>query len=89
LAATEKSGVSAAFAGDLGGRNQMGINKDQVEGRAKEAVGKVQETVGKAVGSQQQQAKGLAKEVAGTAQKTYGDAKETIKNNVKDQQKQG
>jgi uncharacterized protein YjbJ (UPF0337 family) len=67
----------------------MGINKDQVEGRVKEAVGKVQETAGKAVHSQQQQAKGLAKEVAGAAQKTYGDAKEEVKSHVKEQQKQG
>ncbi|MEJ0006697.1 MAG: CsbD family protein [Steroidobacteraceae bacterium] len=49
----------------------MGINKDQVEGRAKEAVGKVQETAGKAVGSTRQQAKGLGKQVEGTVQAKY------------------
>jgi len=36
----------------------MGINKDQVEGRVKEAAGKVQEVAGKAVGSGTQQVKG-------------------------------
>jgi uncharacterized protein YjbJ (UPF0337 family) len=82
----ETNGVSAALPALYRRRCYMGINKDQVEGRVKEAAGKVQETAGKAVGSQQQQAKGLAKEVAGNVQKTYGDAKETIKNNVKDTQ---
>ena len=62
----------------------MGVNKDQVEGRAKEVAGKVQETFGKAVGSTTQQAKGLTKEVAGTAQAKYGDAKETVKDKYKD-----
>ena len=57
----------------------MGINKDQVEGRVKEATGKVQEVAGKAVGSTSQQAKGMLKKVAGTAQAKFGDAKETVK----------
>jgi uncharacterized protein YjbJ (UPF0337 family) len=38
----------------------MGINKDQVEGRAKEVAGKVQEVAGKTVGSLSEQAKGMA-----------------------------
>jgi uncharacterized protein YjbJ (UPF0337 family) len=65
----------------------MGINKDQVEGRAKEAVGKVQEVAGKAVGSMPQQAKGMAKEVAGKTQAKFGDAKETVKDTLKDNDK--
>jgi uncharacterized protein YjbJ (UPF0337 family) len=86
----EQCGVSAALPALRSKEICMGINKDQVEGRVKEAVGKVQEAAGKAVNSQQQQAKGLAKEVAGAAQKTYGDAKEAVKNHMKDsQQKQG
>ena len=55
------------------------MNKDQVKGVAKDAAGKVQETVGKAVDSKEQQAKGLSKQAEGTVQKTYGDAKETLK----------
>ena len=64
----------------------MGINKDQVEGRVKEAAGKVQATVGKAVGSTTQQAKGIAKEVAGAAQAKFGDVKKDVKdaNEAKD-----
>lgn len=64
----------------------MGINKDQVEGRAKEAAGKVQEVAGKTVGSGTQQAKGLANQVAGKSQAAYGDAKETIREHAKDAQ---
>ena len=65
----------------------MGINKDQVEGRVKEATGKVQETAGKAVGSGTQQAKGMAKKVGGAAQAQYGDVKEDIKKDIKDSDK--
>ena len=62
----------------------MGINKDQFEGRVKEAAGKVQETAGKAVGSGTQQAKGMARKVGGAAQARYGDAKEDVKDIAKD-----
>lgn len=63
----------------------MGINKDQVEGRAKEAGGKVQEVAGKAVGSMPEQVKGMAHQVAGKTQAKFGDAKETVKENYKDE----
>ena len=66
----------------------MGINKDQVEGRAKEAVGKVQEVAGKAVGSTTQQVKGTAKEVAGAAQAKYGDMKSNLKSEIDKEQRQ-
>ena len=52
------------------------MNRDQVKGRMKEAVGKVQQKAGKATGSVKQQAKGLAKEVAGKVQKNVGDARD-------------
>lgn len=55
------------------------MNKNQVNGTLKDVAGKVQEEVGKLVGSKEQQAKGLGKQIAGKAEKTYGDAKETIK----------
>jgi uncharacterized protein YjbJ (UPF0337 family) len=68
----------------------MGINKDQVEGRAKEAVGKVQEVAGKTLGNKTQQVKGVAHKVAGQAQAAYGDVKEDLKDAARDgQQKQG
>jgi uncharacterized protein YjbJ (UPF0337 family) len=65
----------------------MGINKDQVEGRAKEAAGKVQEAAGKATGNLGTQVKGLGKQATGAAQAKYGDAKETIKEHNRDPDK--
>ena len=57
----------------------MSINKDQVEGRIKEAGGKVQESAGKAVGNTKQQVKGAINKTAGTAQAKYGDLKSDLK----------
>lgn len=54
------------------------MNKDQVKGATKEAVGKVQENVGRVVGSEEQEAKGLGKQVAGNVQKNVGDLKEDV-----------
>ncbi|MBC7415708.1 MAG: CsbD family protein [Herminiimonas sp.] len=55
------------------------MNENQVKGVAKDVAGKIQETVGQAVGSKNQQAKGLSKQVEGKTEKTLGDAKEVIK----------
>jgi len=55
------------------------MNKDQVKGKAKDIGGKIQEEVGKVVGSSEQQAKGLAKQSEGKVQEAYGDAKEIVK----------
>jgi uncharacterized protein YjbJ (UPF0337 family) len=57
------------------------MNRDQVKGRMKEAMGKVQQKAGKATGSLKQQAKGLGKEVAGKVQKNVGDARNDAENN--------
>ena len=57
----------------------MGINKDQVEGRAKEAGGKVQEEFGKLTGNTTQQVKGVANQVAGKGQAKVGDMTEKVK----------
>lgn len=57
----------------------MSINKDQVEGRAKEAAGKVQEVAGKLVGNTSQQVKGNIKKNIGAAEAKFGDAKRDIK----------
>jgi len=55
------------------------MNKDQVKGSIKGAVGKAQEAVGKVVGSDEQRMKGIHKQVEGKAQKTVGDLKEVAK----------
>lgn len=61
----------------------MGINKDQVEGRVKEAAGKVQEVAGRTVGSTSTELKGKVNQGAGAAQAKYGDVKEDVKDAVK------
>jgi uncharacterized protein YjbJ (UPF0337 family) len=58
------------------------MNKDQVKGTTKDIAGKVQEEVGRAVGSKEHETKGLGKQVSGKAQKKYGDAKEAAKDAV-------
>ena len=55
------------------------MNKNQIKGAAKDVAGKVQEEVGKLVGSKEQQVKGLNKQIAGKSEKTFGDAKEAVK----------
>ncbi|MDL2358563.1 MAG: CsbD family protein [Pseudomonadota bacterium] len=55
------------------------MNKDQVKGKAKDIGGKIQEGVGKVVGSNKQQAEGLEKQVEGKLQQKVGDAKEVVK----------
>jgi uncharacterized protein YjbJ (UPF0337 family) len=54
------------------------VNKDQVQGAVKDAAGKVQQEVGKLIGSNEQQAKGLTKQVEGKIQKGVGDLKEAV-----------
>jgi uncharacterized protein YjbJ (UPF0337 family) len=60
------------------------MNKDQVAGKAKDIGGKIQESVGKAVGSNKQQAEGLEKQVEGRTQQKVGDLKEAAKDIAKD-----
>jgi uncharacterized protein YjbJ (UPF0337 family) len=65
----------------------MSINKDQVEGRAKEAAGKVQEVAGKAIGNTTQQVKGNINKNVGAAQAKFGDVKREVNNSNKDASK--
>jgi uncharacterized protein YjbJ (UPF0337 family) len=59
------------------------MNKDQVKGATKQAVGKVQQKGGEILDSEKHQAKGIAKQAEGKVQKNYGDMKENIKDNHK------
>jgi uncharacterized protein YjbJ (UPF0337 family) len=65
----------------------MGINKDQVDGRMKEAAGKVQEVAGRVTGSHTQEAKGAINKNLGAAQAKVGDVTEKAKGALKDAQK--
>lgn len=49
------------------------MNRDQVNGRARELAGKAKKTAGRAVGNRTMEAKGLAKEAGGKVQKNVGD----------------
>jgi uncharacterized protein YjbJ (UPF0337 family) len=55
------------------------MNKDQMKGSAKQAQGKVQSGVGKAIGSDEQRAKGAVKQGEGKLQKGLGDVREGAK----------
>lgn len=54
------------------------MNKNQVKGATKDIAGKVQEEVGKLVGSKEQQVKGLSKQISGKAQKGVGDVEQAV-----------
>lgn len=60
------------------------MNKDQAKGAAKVVVGKVQQKVGKTIGSEKQQVKGIGNQIEGKTQKAVGNAKEDIKDATKD-----
>jgi uncharacterized protein YjbJ (UPF0337 family) len=62
----------------------MGINKDQVDGRVKEAAGKVQEVAGKTVGNTTQQVKGNINKNVGAAQAKFGDVRSRAEDSAKD-----
>jgi uncharacterized protein YjbJ (UPF0337 family) len=66
----------------------MGINKDQVDGRVKEAAGKIQEVAGRVTGSPTQEIKGTVKKTVGTVQAGFGDAKERVKGNGREDARQ-
>ncbi|MBK1672459.1 general stress protein CsbD [Ectothiorhodospira shaposhnikovii] len=55
------------------------MNKDQVEGRAKETTGKVKEVTGRAVGNDELENKGKIQKGTGKVQAGYGDLKEDLK----------
>lgn len=57
----------------------MGINKDQVKGRVKEAEGTIKEAAGKAVGNEKLEAKGKVQKILGKAQSAFGDVKQDLK----------
>lgn len=64
----------------------MGINKDQVNGRADQAKGKVKEVVGNAVGNKDLEAKGSVQKNLGKVQATVGDAEQSIAKSIKKSQ---
>jgi uncharacterized protein YjbJ (UPF0337 family) len=55
------------------------MDKDRVEGAAKQAKGKVKEVAGKAVGDEKLKADGKADQVKGKVQNTIGGVKDAVK----------
>ncbi|HEY2678600.1 MAG TPA: CsbD family protein [Steroidobacteraceae bacterium] len=54
------------------------MNKDQVKGRAEQAVGKVKEVTGKTTGNKTLEEKGRLDEAAGKIRANYGDIKSEV-----------
>ncbi len=65
------------------------MNKNQVEGAAKELGGKIQKEFGKAVDSPKHTIEGAAKEVMGKGQKAVGDVQEEDKKQRKEEARRG
>jgi len=55
------------------------MNKDRVEGKAKDIAGRVQRQAGEWVDSPEQQVKGAAKQAEGKTQNAWGQAKDAAK----------
>lgn len=55
------------------------MNKDRIEGAAKQAKGAVKDAVGKAAGSPKTQVSGKADKAEGKIQNAYGKAKDALK----------
>lgn len=54
------------------------MNKDQVEGRIKEAIGAIKEVTGKVVGNKSLEHKGSVEKGVGQILASYGDLKKNI-----------
>lgn len=55
------------------------MNKDRIAGAAKQAKGKVEEVVGKALGDAKMEAEGKAEKIAGKIQNAAGGVKDALK----------
>lgn len=60
------------------------MNKDTIQGAAKDAKGSIKETVGRVTGNEKLQAEGMVDQVAGKVQHAYGEAKDTVRKALKD-----
>jgi len=55
------------------------MDKDRVEGKAKDIAGRVERQVGEWTGDKEAQVKGAARQVEGKVQNTWGKAKDAVK----------
>ena len=54
------------------------VDRDRCKGTAKETFGKVEATIGDALGDKETQASGRTRQATGAAQDVYGQAKDTL-----------
>jgi uncharacterized protein YjbJ (UPF0337 family) len=59
------------------------MDKDRVEGKAKDIAGRVERQAGEWTGDKEAQVKGAAKQVEGKVQNAWGQAKDVAKDAVK------
>jgi uncharacterized protein YjbJ (UPF0337 family) len=55
------------------------MDKNRIEGRAKEIKGKVKEGIAEVIGDEKLEAEGKRDEAKGKAQRLYGQAKDAVK----------
>jgi uncharacterized protein YjbJ (UPF0337 family) len=60
-------------------REEIKMNKDQLQGMVKNIGGKIQEEAGKLVGNENQQARGIKKQAEGKVQYHIGNLKQFVK----------
>ena len=60
------------------------MDKDRVEGKAKDIAGRVERQAGEWTGSEEHQAKGLSKQVEGKVQNAVGKVKDAARDMAKD-----
>lgn len=59
------------------------MDKNRIEGAARQAKGTIKEAVGKVTGNRELQVEGKAEKVAGEAQSAVGKAKDSVKSTFK------
>jgi uncharacterized protein YjbJ (UPF0337 family) len=66
----------------IGNRSGSHMNKDQVEGAAKQVVGSIKEAAGNILENTRLQSEGKIEKAVGSIQTAVGDVKETLKKSV-------
>jgi uncharacterized protein YjbJ (UPF0337 family) len=59
------------------------MDKDRIDGAAKQAKGAIKEAVGKVTGDSKTQAEGVAEKAAGKLQNSVGGAKDAVRDSLK------
>jgi len=59
------------------------MDKNRIEGAAKQVTGSVKEAIGKVTGNKRTQAEGAAEKVAGKVQSKFGQAADAVRNTFK------